>query len=117
MSENDTVNHKVVEQLCYLFTSSSTIKHLYLDKTKIILKSLKRLLNSIKDSLKVRTISVKGCNMNLKGEFGQEIVELIKENISLTDLQYKKNPFDNEFMNAINEELELNKQIVKNIFP
>lgn len=70
LSENDTVDDKVVEQLCYLFTSSSTIVHLYLNRTKITLKSLHKIFISIKDSLKVRTIGVEGCNFNLKQRFG-----------------------------------------------
>ena len=63
LSENETVNDKVVEDLCYLFTNQSTIEHLYLDRTNITIKGVKKLLDSIKDSLKVRTISVEGCKL------------------------------------------------------
>ena len=44
----------------------------------------------MKESLKVRTISVESCNLNLEGYEGQEIVELLKQNISLTTLGYEK---------------------------
>ena len=35
LSENDAVNHKVVEKLCYLFTPSYPIVNIYLNKTRI----------------------------------------------------------------------------------
>lgn len=120
LSNNFSINHKVVvENLTYLFTSSSTIVHLYLDNTQITHKSVKKIFIAIKDSLKVRTISINKCNLNLTGSFGREIVDLAKNNISLTNFLFVKgnNRSDPEFRAAIKVELALNKQIVDNIFP
>ena len=44
LSDNPTINDKVAEDLCYLFTSSSTMKHLYLDQTHITIKGLKLII-------------------------------------------------------------------------
>ena len=44
LSDNPTINDKVAEDLCILFTSSSTMKHLYLDQTHITNKGLKMIL-------------------------------------------------------------------------
>ena len=63
----------------------------------------------MKESLKVRTISVESCNLNLEGDEGQEIVEIIKQNISLTKLGYDKNETDDEFEEAVDKELAFNK--------
>ena len=109
MSENDTVNHKVVEQLCYLFTSSSTIVNLHLNKTRITLQSLKKIFSSIRESLKVRSLSIVGCRINLAGRFGREIIALAKENISLIEFNTRQNAVDKEFTEGIKAELELNK--------
>ena len=113
LSDNEHVNHKVVEQLCYLFTSSSTIINLHLNKTRITFQSLKTILSSIKDSLKVRTISITGNRLNFKGRFGREIIELAKNNISLTELNFRQNAVDKEFTEGMRAELDLNKQIVE----
>jgi len=74
LSDNSTVNDSVVTNLCYLFTNSSTIENLYLDNTKITIKGVKKLLDSIKESLKVRTISLRRCNLKLDGAHGRFIV-------------------------------------------
>ena len=60
------------------------------------------------ESLKVRTISVESCNLILEGHEGQEIVEMLKQNISLTKLGYEKNEWDEEFKEAIKKELTMN---------
>ena len=83
--------------------------NLQLNKTKITLKSVAKIFESIKDSLKVRTISIQGCKLNLKTRFGQEIVALAKDNISLTEFHYRQNAFDHEFHDGIKTELALNK--------
>jgi len=51
--------------------------HLFLDNTEITLKGLIKLLKSIKESLKVRTISVRGCGLKFKGQLGEKVVELL----------------------------------------
>ena len=117
LSENLNVSDKVTEDLSYLFTSSSTIKHLYLDKTAITIKGLRKIMISIKDSLKVRTLSIKSCDLPLNHQEGQEIVELLKQNISLTSFSFEKNYLDDDFIQGIKKELIFNKQIVENIFP
>ena len=66
------------------------------------------LLQSMKESLKVRTLSVEKCDLNLEGNEGQEIVELIKQNISLTKLGYFYNETDDEFEEAVEKELTFN---------
>ena len=71
----------------------------------------------MKESLKVRTVSFESCNLNLEGHEGQEIVELLKQNISITKLGYEKNNWDEEFEDAIIKELTFNQQIVEFIYP
>ena len=51
------------------------------------------------------------------GSDGQEIVELLKENISLTNLYYEHNYFDIEFQSGVRTQLHMNKCIVDYIFP
>ena len=85
------------------------MKHLYLDQTHVTNKGLQQILWSMKESLKVRTISFESCDLNLEGDEGQEIVEIIKQNISLTKLGYDKNETDDEFEEAIDKELTFNK--------
>ena len=63
--------------LTHLFTQSSTMIHLFLDNTEVTLKGLIKLLKSIKESLKVRTISVRGCGLKFKGQLGEKVVELL----------------------------------------
>ena len=71
LSDNPTINDQVAEDLCFLFTSSSTMKHLYLDTTHITIKGLRLIIESIKESLKVRTISVQSCDLDLEGANGE----------------------------------------------
>lgn len=98
LSQNPTVNDAVIKSVCNLFGSNPTVKHLYLDNTSITLQGLKLVLTAIHESRSVRTISFKDCNLSLSGEDGLEIVELLKNNISLTNLCYEKNNFDIEFV-------------------
>jgi len=83
--------------------------HLYLDDTNITLKGLIKILKSIKESLKVRTISVRSCGLKFKGQLGEKIVELLSQNISLTKFGYAHNQFDPEFIEGMTKEIELNK--------
>ena len=76
-----------------------------------------KLLQSISQSLKVRTISIDNCDMTLSGSKGQEIVDALTKNISLIKLNYVGNSFDMEFKKGVDKELELNEQIVDKILP
>lgn len=75
LSDNSTINDSVVSNLCYLFTNNSTIENLYLDNTSITMKGVKKLIDSVKESLKVRTISIRGCDLKLDGAHGRFIVK------------------------------------------
>ena len=86
LSDNNGINDIVVEDLCHLFSQHSTMKQLYLNKTSISEKGLLKLLDSIKDSLKVRTIAVADCGMTLSGQHGLTIVESLAKNLSLMAL-------------------------------
>lgn len=66
LSYCNEVNDDVINDLCCLFSKNSTIKELRLDKTDITEKGLAVLFESIKESLKVHTISVVGCKLELK---------------------------------------------------
>ncbi len=66
LSNCDEVNDDVVSDLCCLFSKNSTIKELRLDKTDITEKGLAILFESIKESIKVHTISIMGCKLDLK---------------------------------------------------
>lgn len=117
LSENKFVNDDVLKDLSTLFSEHSTLVNLYLNDTSLTLQGLNWLLSSIKESLKVRQISFRRCGINLSGREGEKIVNLLKQNISLTLLGYHENQFDLDFANAADAEIELNKRIVEYIFP
>ena len=117
LSDNVTVNDNVVKDLTTLFSNSSTLVNLYLNKTQVTIEGLLILLGSIKDSLKVREIGVEGCGIDLEGENGQKVIEALMDNISLTKLAYAGNKFDVEFSEGADKELSLNREIVEKIFP
>lgn len=108
LSENSAVNDIVVEDLCLLFSQHSTMKELYLSKTSLTELGLLKLLDSIADSLKVKTLAVADCDITLTGISGRDIIESLKKNISLTTLLYDGNAFDMPFKKGIEKELELN---------
>ena len=56
---------------------------------------------SIKDSLKVRTLSIKDCDLPLNAQEGQEIVHLLQQNISLTNFFFDQNDPDESFTEGI----------------
>ena len=117
LSENKSVNDHVSQDLCLLFSQHSTMEELYLDRTSITQAGLLKLLQSISQSLKVRTISIDNCDITLSGSKGQEIVDSLTKNISLIKLNYVGNSFDMEFKKGVDKELELNKQVVDKILP
>lgn len=85
--------------------------NLYLDKTHITIQGLLWLLDSIQESLKVRTISFKDCKLKIMGSDGQKVSKLLTQNISLTTLGYHGNTFDIDFIKATDHELRLNSLI------
>ena len=78
---------------------------------------LKALFKSVKDSLKVTRLSFESCELDLRDEEGQEIVQLLQQNISLIEINYQCNYNDIAFHQGIEQEVELNKAIVEKIFP
>lgn len=98
----------VVESISMIFQSASILEELFLDETAITIRGLKNLLSSIKSNRSIRIISVEKCGLDLKGRKGDIIVELLKENISLTSLEITKNFYDLEFIDKLHKELELN---------
>ena len=117
LSENEAVNNSVLNDLCPLFTSGSTLVHLYLDKTSISFKGLRKLLASVKTSLKVRTISVKSTKLTMRNNFADSYIALLKDNMSLTCFGVDGNDCSLEFLDQLKQELDLNGRIVKLIFP
>jgi len=109
LSNCSSVDDAVVSDLCCLFSQNSTIKELRLDRTEISEAGLKQIFETIKQSLKVHTLSVEGCRLSLKGKKGASISNLLKENISLTHFNYKRNKYDSDFFESISKELDLNK--------
>ena len=77
LSGNLNVNDNFVKDLCVLFTAQSTLVHLYLDKTAIRIRGFKKLLESCKVSLKVRTISVNECRLELYGENAKDVIDIM----------------------------------------
>lgn len=108
LSENNSVTDSVVESISMIFQSASILEELFLDETAITIRGLKNLLSSIKSNRSIRIISVEKCGLDLKGRKGDIIVELLKENISLTSLEITKNFYDLEFIDKLHKELELN---------
>jgi hypothetical protein len=117
LSENRTVDDNVIKQVCYLFKTNLSIQHFYFDKTNVTLVGLREVLRAIQERRNFRTISVKENELSLVAEDGQGIVELLKNNLSLTDFHYQHNYFDAEFDEAVKLELSLNDKVVKNILP
>ena len=115
LSNNLTVNDSVLKNVCNLFRSNPNVKQLILDNTKITIHGLIEVLNAVKETKNVRTISVKNCNLNLVGEDGETIIKLLHDNISITNLIFDDNNFDVEFVAKLNEQLELNRKIVKHV--
>ena len=58
-------------------------------------------MESIKDSLKVRTLSIKDCNLALNAQEGQSIVHALQQNISLTNFHFEQNYLDEWFIEGI----------------
>ena len=94
LSKCSSVDDVVVSDLCCLFSQNSTIKELRLDHTGITEKGLTKIFETIKQSLKVHTISVEGCRLSFEGSKGAKISDLLKENISLTNFNYKSTKYD-----------------------
>ena len=117
LGSNDSVCDEVIEDLCQLFSQHSTMQQLMLDNTKITTKGLAMLLESMTHSLKVRTISVRNCRMQLSFIRGKPIIASLQKNISLTNLDFTDNTFDMPFKLAVDKELDLNQQIVNKILP
>ena len=115
LSNNLTVNDSVLKNVCNLFRSNPNVKQLILDNTKITIHGLIEVLNAVKETKNVRTISVRNCNLNLVGEDGKTIIKLLHDNISITNLIFDDNNFDVEFVAELNEQLELNRKIVKHV--
>ena len=115
LSNNLTVNDSVLKNVCNLFRSNPNVKQLILDNTKITIHGLIEVLNAVKETKNVRTISVRNCNLNLVGEDGKTIIKLLHDNISITNLIFDDNNFDVEFVAKLNEQLELNRKIVKHV--
>ena len=107
----------MIKQVCYLFKTNPSIQHFYFDKTNVTLVGLRKVLRAIQERRNFRTISVKENELSLIAEDGQGIVELLKNNLSLTDFHYQHNYFDAEFDEAVKLELSLNDKVVKNILP
>ena len=116
LSDNQTVNDEVIKSVCILLKTNTTVKHLYLDKTKVTVHGLRLILKAIEESRSVETISIKDCNMSLMGVVGDEIIELLKNNFSLTNLHIEHNNFDTKFKEGKEAQLELNKNIIKYVF-
>ena len=117
LGDNESISDEVVEDLCQLFSQHSTLQELFLDKTKITSRGVNNLLDSICQSLKVRTISVRDCGMQLSISRGKSILETLAKNISLVKFDYAENYFDVPFQQGVDKELALNKQIVDKILP
>ena len=66
LSNCSAVDDKVITDLTCLFSKNSTIKELHLDKTHITEKGVATLFDSIKESIKVHTITVVKCRLSLK---------------------------------------------------
>ena len=94
LGDNESISDEVVEDLCELFSQHSTLQELILDKTKITSKGVNHLLESICQSLKVRTISTRDCGMQLSITRGKQILETLARNISLVKFDYTDNYFD-----------------------
>ena len=94
LGDNESISDEVVEDLCELFSQHSTLQELFLDKTKITSKGVNHLLESICQSLKVRTISTRDCGMQLSFSRGKQILETLGRNISLVTFDYTDNYFD-----------------------
>ena len=117
LCENKCIDDKLAKEISLIFESCASLKHLYLNETSITIKGLKTILKSIHANRNVRTISVEKCGLSLLGKQGDIVINLLKDNISLTALEVTKNVTSLEFMEKLFEEIELNMLIVKHIFP
>lgn len=118
LSENPTVNDSVLKTVSYLFETSPTLQQFIFDKTSITITGLLHVLDALKDKRSIRRLSTKDNNLTLlQQQHGQQVVERLKSNFSLTELNYEHNFFDQEFAEALKSELEINKKIVRIILP
>ena len=105
LSENRTVDDEVIKQVCDMFKKNMSIQHFYCDKTGVTLKGLRRVLKAIQGRRNFRTISVKENDLSMIGKDGERIVDLLKNNLSLTEFSYHHNFFDVQFDEAVKVEI------------
>ena len=67
--------------------------------------------------MKVRTIQARDLGLVFNHETSKDLLDALKDNISLTNVDLHGNDISLEFGAEIKRELEINKVIVENIFP
>jgi len=75
-------------------------------------------LDALENKKSIRSISTQDNNLTLiYKEEGHQVVERLKKNFSLIQLSFQHNFFDQEFADAVKNELSINQKIVDIILP
>jgi len=65
LSRNERIDNEVCMILSSLFSENSPIKHLCLDDTSVTESGVAEIVSSIKENLKVHTLTFKHCKVNI----------------------------------------------------
>lgn len=78
LSKNEKIDDTICPILAHLFSQRSTIKHLFLDETKITEEGVGVIVESITENLKVQTLSFRKCKVYITDPIASPQWNLIK---------------------------------------
>ena len=103
--------------LALLFTTSSSVTSLTLDRSEISTHGFMTIMQGIVENIKINSLSFDKCKKLRLNDQHDALMAILSRNMSLTELVLDTDHNSKSLLRDIKRELLINRKIVDNIFP